>query len=263
MVRLSIITINFNNKVGLEATIQSVINQTYSNFEYIVIDGGSSDGSKELIENYSSKITYWVSENDNGIYHAMNKGAAKATGNYLLFLNAADVLANNKVIEEVADAIAKTNELYSFYTGNMQLIENKFIAKSPIPSEISFNYFYKSSLCHPSTFISNKLFKIIGGYNEKNKIVSDWEFFITAFTYYSATYYRLPILITLFDTNGISANRFDETMNNERKQILETKFSFFYQDYKKMNEMENDYKQYHYSRLHQLLARLISVFRKK
>ena len=107
--KISIITVVFNNKVGLEATIQSVINQTYNDIEYIIIDGGSEDGTKEILEQYSSNINYWVSENDNGIYHAMNKGAAKASGSYLLFLNAADVLADNKVIEKVVDEITDTN----------------------------------------------------------------------------------------------------------------------------------------------------------
>ena len=263
MLKLSIITINLNKREGLKKTMQSVFEQSFKDFEYIVIDGGSTDGSKELLQSCSSKITYWVSEKDNGIYHAMNKGAAKSTGNYLLFLNAADVLTDKKVIEKVADEIIKTNERYSFYTGNMQLIKNGFIAESPMPAEVSFNYFFKSSLCHPSTFIANKLFKTIGGYNEENKIVSDWEFFLTAFTQYNATYYKLNILTTLFDTNGISANPLDKKMNEERQKVLETKFSFFYQDYKRFNEIENEYKKYYYSRLHQLLARLISVFRKK
>ena len=128
MLKLSIITINLNKREGLKKTMQSVFEQSFKDFEYIVIDGGSTDGSKELLQSYSSKITYWVSEKDNGIYHAMNKGAAKSTGNYLLFLNAADVLTDKKVIEKVADEIIKTNERYSFYTGNMQLIKNGFIA---------------------------------------------------------------------------------------------------------------------------------------
>lgn len=263
MLKLSIITINLNKREGLKKTMQSVFEQSFKDFEYIVIDGGSTDGSKELLQSYSSKITYWVSEKDKGIYHAMNKGAAKAIGNYLLFLNAADILTDKKVIEKVADEITKTNERYSFYTGNMQLIKNGFIAESPMPAEVSFNYFFKSSLCHPSTFIANKLFKTIGGYNEENKIVSDWEFFLTAFTQYNATYYKLNILTTLFDTNGISANPLDKKMNEERQKVLETKFPFFYQDYKRFNEIESEYKKYYYSRLHQLLVRLISIFRKK
>lgn len=97
---ISIITINFNNKNGLIKTLNSVISQTCKEFEWIIIDGGSTDGSKELLENYSEHITYWVSEPDNGIYHAMNKGIRVAKGDYLQFLNSGDYLANNKTIED-------------------------------------------------------------------------------------------------------------------------------------------------------------------
>ncbi len=83
--KLSIITINFNNAVGLKKTIESVVNQTSNDFEYIVIDGGSKDGSIDIIKKYDSKINYWISEPDNGIYHAMNKGILLAKGDYLEF----------------------------------------------------------------------------------------------------------------------------------------------------------------------------------
>ena len=82
MPKLSVITINYNNKSGLEKTIQSLFSQTFNDFEYIVIDGGSSDGSIDIINKYSNKITYWVSEKDKGIYDALNKGISKSTGEY-------------------------------------------------------------------------------------------------------------------------------------------------------------------------------------
>ena len=90
--KISIITINYNNKSGLEKTIESVLQQTYDNIEYLVIDGNSTDGSKDVIKKYKHRISYWVSEPDSGIYNAMNKGGTKATGDYLLFLNSGDVL---------------------------------------------------------------------------------------------------------------------------------------------------------------------------
>ena len=99
--KLSIITINLNNASGLEKTIQSVINQTYKDFEFIVIDGASTDGSVEVIKKYSSGINYWVSESDTGIYNAMNKGIRKAQGEYCLFLNSADYLFSPNLISAV------------------------------------------------------------------------------------------------------------------------------------------------------------------
>ena len=85
--KLSIITINLNNAAGLRKTIQSVVNQTYIDFEYIIIDGFSSDGSIEVIKEYADRINYWVSEPDRGIYNAMNKGILKTSGEYIHFLN--------------------------------------------------------------------------------------------------------------------------------------------------------------------------------
>src|ERR1700741_3090435 len=101
MPKISIITINYNDKTGLEKTISSVAGQSYADYEFIVIDGGSTDGSVEVIKKHESKISEWVSENDSGIFNAQNKGANKATGNYLLFLNSGDVLADKDVLKSV------------------------------------------------------------------------------------------------------------------------------------------------------------------
>ena len=101
--RYTIITINYNNKEGLERTIKSTAKQTFKNFEYIVIDGGSTDGSVEVIKQYASEIDFWVSEKDNGIYHAMNKGVSHAHGDYLLFMNSGDTFHSPDVLNSVAE----------------------------------------------------------------------------------------------------------------------------------------------------------------
>jgi glycosyltransferase involved in cell wall biosynthesis len=110
--KLSIITINYNDVLGLKRTLESVTGQIYSNFEYIVINGGSTDGSKELLEKYTDKISYWVSEPDQGIYHAMNKGIEKASGEYLLFMNSGDLFYNSGILKEVVDHISKYDLIY-------------------------------------------------------------------------------------------------------------------------------------------------------
>ena len=92
----SIITINYNNSEGLRQTIDSVVSQTYHEYEYIVIDGGSTDGSVDIIGFFSDKVDYWVSEKDRGIYHAMNKGVAQAHGDYCIFMNSGDSFYNLK-----------------------------------------------------------------------------------------------------------------------------------------------------------------------
>lgn len=98
--KLSIITINYNNRDGLQHTIESVINQTSHEFEYIIIDGGSTDGSVDIIKQYTNQIDYWVSEPDRGIYHAMNKGIDIAKGEYCIFMNSGDLFHNTSSIKD-------------------------------------------------------------------------------------------------------------------------------------------------------------------
>ena len=100
--KYSIITVNYNNKNGLEMTIKSVLGQTCKDFEYIIIDGGSTDGSVEVIKKYASRIDYWVSEPDKGVYNAMNKGIRKATGDYLNFMNSGDAYHSTSALEIIA-----------------------------------------------------------------------------------------------------------------------------------------------------------------
>ena len=99
--RFSIITINFNHADGLENTIQSVINQTCHDYEFIIIDGGSSDGSVDVIRKYKENINYWVSEPDGGIFPAMNKGTRQAHGDYCIYMNSGDTFYDNNVLEKV------------------------------------------------------------------------------------------------------------------------------------------------------------------
>ena len=101
--KISIITVSYNAVATIEQTILSVINQTYENIEYIIIDGGSTDGTIDIIKKYKDKISYWVSEQDNGIYDAMNKGIDVATGDYIQFLNADDCLVNKEIIKIVKE----------------------------------------------------------------------------------------------------------------------------------------------------------------
>ena len=120
MPKLSIITINLNNAEGLRKTIPSVISQTYCDFEYIVIDGGSTDGSVDVIKKYADKLSYWVSEPDAGIYNAMNKGIRKAGGEYCQFLNSGDWL----VAPDVTERMAKDMPDCAICYGNMITIQN-------------------------------------------------------------------------------------------------------------------------------------------
>ena len=147
MPKLSIITINLNNKDGLRKTIESVISQTFEDFEYILIDGASTDGSVEVISQFETRLKYWISEPDNGIYHAMNKGIKKAKGDYCLFLNSGDYLDNSTILECIFESNHKEELLY----GNFMI--NGFNQTFTMPDYLSFNTFLDVSIGHHASFI--------------------------------------------------------------------------------------------------------------
>ncbi|MBO5015619.1 MAG: glycosyltransferase [Bacteroidales bacterium] len=214
--KFSIITINYNNFNGLKQTIESVLCQTYTNYEYIVIDGGSSDGSKIIIENFSDKIDYWVSEPDKGIYNAMNKGVSKATGEYCLFLNSGDVLHRNNVLEQIAAVGLETDLLI----GKVRYLNTGQL--SSLPDVLTMKHFYSHSLPHPSTFMKRTIFESLH-YDESFRIVSDWKLFIEAVIMRNASYAFSDVVVTDFDTTGISATN-KRLVDAERRKVLETMF---------------------------------------
>ncbi len=224
MPKLSIITINYNNLEGLKRTVESVVNQTWQEFEYIVIDGGSTDGSTVYIESQSEHIDYWVSEPDKGIYNAMNKGIAKATGEYLLFLNSGDYLNDAMVLEKNHHHL-KEKEIIYF---NIKEIREDLLRIKKCPEQITFSYMCKDSIPHQSTFIRKSLFKIIGSYDENLKIVSDWKFFLIAFGKYNATYQYIDDDFSTFYLDGISSHNDNyQLLLQEKAMIIGSEFSIF------------------------------------
>jgi glycosyltransferase involved in cell wall biosynthesis len=219
MPKLSIITINRNNAEGLRKTIESVINQTSKAFEYIVIDGASTDKSLEVIKQYKDKITYWISEPDKGIYNAMNKGIIKAKGEYCQFLNSGDVLVANDVIEQMLFNMPDT----SIVIGNMlKSLANGKIYKDrgSAAKEISMFTFYRGTLNHSPAFIKRDLFDKYGFYDETLKIASDMKWYLIAVGLNNETVLYRDIDVTLFDMNGISTT--NTTLDkSERRQVLE------------------------------------------
>lgn len=215
---ISVITINYNNKEGLQKTIQSTIEQTYKDFEYIIIDGGSTDGSKEVIESNSKYISYWVSEPDNGIYHAMNKGVAQAKGEYCIFMNSGDRFANKRVLEDVSSLIISKE--YDYYSG-ITLFSNKdnILKKKNIPPKsITLKNTFTSSLQHQSTFMRRSILMNLP-YNEEYKIISDGLHFMQSIVFNNATYQPLNINIAIFDTNGVSRTNLQK-LEKEYDEIL-------------------------------------------
>lgn len=224
---LTIVTINYNNKDGLKKTVDSVVGQTYSQFEYIIIDGGSTDGSKEILDEYKHSIHFWVSEKDGGIYHAMNKGILAAHGKYILFLNSGDILyAANTLAKSISTLMLN----YDFVYGNTFFDKHGKRSFVSYPGKLSFSFFLTDSLCHQSTFIKRELFKN-SLYNETAKIVSDWEFFITKICRENKTTWHLDETVSVFDVSGASSEQLAYN-EFERAAVVEKHFPAFVEDYK-------------------------------
>lgn len=223
---LTIITINYNNAVGLTKTINSILNQICKEFEYIVIDGASTDGSIEVIRSLEKSFTSrfkWVSESDNGIYDAMNKGIQNASGDYLQFLNSGDCLAADDVTGKMISVLEKKGRPSILY-GNMikdmpdgRVLRDRCFAGQ----DISFLGFYTGTLNHSPAYIKRSLFEKYGMYDESLKIVSDWKWYLQAIILGEEKPVYANIDVTLFDMNGISETN-KELDKAERKQVLST-----------------------------------------
>lgn len=251
--KLSIITINFNDAQGLEKTIQSVINQTYKDFEYIIVDGASTDGSVDVIKKYSDKLTHWVSEPDSGIYNAMNKGTRMASGEYCLYLNSGDYLADSDVLEKAFN-YKFTEDIVCF---GLVLFNDKQKWLQLPPNDISLFTFTNGSLPHPSTFIKKEILELVGGYNETYKIVSDWCFFIEALIVNRCSYkiYELPL--SKFNCFGISSTS-GTKRHEEMRHYLTSRFPYSISDYQLFEE-ESVYNVLQWLQSHSIL-RGIAIF---
>ena len=228
MYKLSIITINYNNLEGLKRTMDSVVKQTWKEFEYLVIDGGSTDGSAAYIESQSDKINYWVSEPDKGIYNAMNKGIAKARGEYLLFLNSGDHLYQLDVLERNHDCLMN----FDLVCFNEEIIGDNDPYVLSVPEVLRFSDLYFDFLPHQAIFIRKELFTIVDLYDESLQIISDWKFLILALFKYNCTYKKVNKTLSTFYSGGISSNG---NHSLERKQVMAEYFSSYILDFEELD----------------------------
>lgn len=206
---LSVITINYNNAAGLRLTVASVLGQTFKDFEYLIVDGGSTDGSAEVV---ATRPTAWsCSERDGGIYDAMNKGVAHASGEYVVFLNSGDVFASADVLARVAESLDGTDIVYGSLT--FRYPTKDFTRQ--YPAELSAAFFYKDTLPHPASFIRRELLTHTP-YSTDYRIVSDWIFFMREIVVNNASYRRIDELITIFTVDGVSTNHTLEYAERER-----------------------------------------------
>lgn len=207
--KLSIITINYNHSIGLRHTIESVLKQTCCDYEFIIIDGGSTDGSVEVIKEYSDRLDYWVSESDGGIYPAMNKGVRAAHGDYCIFMNSGDEFYSDDVVEKLS-----TQNLYEdIICGDICFGESNI---SPNPEVVTMRTFYKHTLYHQASCIKTQLL-LDNPYDENMRSAADWKFFMNQLVFRNVSYRHVPFVIARFEGGGTSTTNSDIS----RKEVLD------------------------------------------
>ena len=217
--KISVITINYNNVVGLVQTIGSVIGQTFHDSEYIVIDGGSTDESVSFIRTREDRIDYWISEKDNGIYHAMNKGVAQAHGDYCIFMNSGDCFYDPDVLKNVANLIDEED----IVVGKVVIDKNdSIISPPPISGELTLYHLYFGAIPHQGAFIKTDLLKKYP-YDESLKISSDWKFFVQTLILDNCSIRYLDVFVACYDIEGLSSLN-PKLMRHEKEEVLSSMF---------------------------------------
>ena len=236
--QLSIITINRNNSVGLEKTMKSVLSQTIEKFEYIVIDGASTDGSVAVIRMFAEEFgehLRWITEADTGIYNAMNKGVQMATGDYVQFLNSGDCLKDETVVERMMRALEQNNYPSILYGNMLKDMPDGMILRDRCfaGQDITFLGFYVGTLNHSPAYIRRQLFDKYGLYDETLKIVSDWKWYLQAIVLGEEKPVYVNIDVTLFDMHGISETNLELRDEEKAKEMSALIKSTFLVDYER------------------------------
>ena len=253
MMLISVITINYNDKLGLERTIKSVKNQTYSNFEHIIIDGDSTDGSKDVIQSNKEYFSYWLSEPDHGIYNAMNKGIKAAKGEYLFFLNSGDHFNNADALNKVNKHLKDVDIVY--FDINVVGENRSYIKKCP--KQLTFKYLHEDLPAHQATFIKKSLFDDLGYYDENLKIVSDWKFLILAICKHHASYKYVEDVFSTYYRDGLSSLQENQNqVKAEREGVLNKEFKAYMNDLKEQYKLETTLRILRKSRTIKLMIKL-------
>lgn len=219
MPKISIITVCYNeDNVG--RTCESILNQTCRDYEWIVIDGGSTGKCADILKSYADKMTVFVSEKDSGIYNAMNKGIAQASGEYLIFMNAGDEFFHPEVLALIKPFLNGQNEIVYGDTKHIKSPEEAVIVS--YPDELKKKMFINNTINHQSALIRKDLFARFGGYDESFPIFADVEKWLV-YLENGCVFKHLPVIIAKFYCDGVSS-RFTERYYAERDQMYEKHF---------------------------------------
>lgn len=216
ILKVSIITVVLNGKDTIGHTIESVLSQTYKGIEYILIDGGSTDGTVDIIKKHEDKIAYWISEPDRGIYDAMNKGINVATGEIVGILNSDDMYAETSVIEDVVNLVSK--EKVDTCYGDLVYVDkddtNKIIRhwKSGVYRKDMFKKGWMPP--HPAFFVSRELYRKYGAFNTDFQIASDYELMLRFLYKFGCSTAYIPKILVKMRTGGNSRPSLTNTIKS-------------------------------------------------
>ncbi len=222
--KVSIITVCFNSEKTIERTINSVLSQSYSNIEYIIVDGDSKDSTIQIIEKYKNSIQKFVSEKDEGIYDAINKGISLSTGDIVGILNSDDIFSSQNIISDVVKIFIEQPHLDSII-GNIAFINDKekivrvYNSKSWRPDRFEYGFMPP----HPSFYCKRELFHKYGGYKKDYKIAADYELLIRFLKTHQISYFQFNIIMVYMNLGGVSTKGLKSTilLNNEVKRACE------------------------------------------
>jgi len=221
--KLTIITICLNIVDEIERTLKSVVSQTFSDFEWIVIDGGSTDGTVSLLFTYNYWINTLISEPDSGIYNAMNKGIKISKGEWLIFLNGGDEFYNDQVLERVFSLNISSGIIYGNHINSDGI--NRF-TWNPV-SKLNQRYFFDKTLPHQSSFFHREVFfKYHFLYDEKYRMMADWELFLKCYFSKQIKFSKINEVVSVFYFGGLSSNQLDIRRYEEKLVRIEY-FSLF------------------------------------
>ena len=219
--KISIITVCKNASSDIEGTILSVVNQSYQDYEYIIVDGDSNDGTKEIIERYRHFVDVYVSEKDRGIYSAMNKGILLSNGKYLLFLNAGDTLAGIDILSDIA-RLWKDEDIVIG-----KIITDGYLVNPRWNTIIDRYCLFCKSPPHQASFIKKDLFNKIGNYRESLVIFADWEYFLRAIIKFKCKLKQVDLIISYFQLGGISSQKKYYKLKHKEAELLRREYYSF------------------------------------
>lgn len=221
--KISIVTICFNSEAEIERTLKSVKEQTYQNIEYVIIDGNSKDNTLQLVNKYLDKNDVVISEDDEGIYDAMNKGIKNSSGDIVTFLNAGDEYLSKYSIDYVVNSIRSSNSEMFFANYLFVNEEQNFVKVCDVDLISDRADFLKYTFGHPSTYYKKDLFGKIGYFDSNNRIVSDVEWYLNAIINYKVTFSHINFVTSVFFDGGVSSSS-NVIHEMERKRMIDKFF---------------------------------------